>query len=576
MFGKAAAKSSFVQLSMGAVLALSSTAVSTNDLDLTVLEDVNPAENIVEVYLEAAETDVSFAEQDKKKGKDEKKVKPVTTRVWAYNGSIPGPLIEANVGDVLIVHFTNNLPESTTVHWHGLETPAHMDGSNIAQLEVPGNGGYFRYEFPLLTAGTFWYHPHIRTNEQVEKGLAGALVVRDPAEDKRIGFPRPETIMVLDDILLDENRQVAEPFPSDPLERSAFQLNGREGNVLLVNGHELPAVHATDGVSQRWRIVNISNARSWRLSVPGHDLVRVGGDGGLLEHPITLPPIDMIPDPENPGQLMSNPDPDLGLLLTPGERADVIITPRSNTGEDVFIEWHDFPRGRHSTFYKPDGSIGLGDADDDGKRPPIAVMRMKFVAQKGRPKGTEFVPPTTLRTIDRIDAAGAAPLPVVFGHTPPNASGDVLFFVAMKNGMPLPFNAVSASDAADVLVGETRVWNVVNRTGADHPFHAHGWFFQPIETIYKAADGTVIGIEPWSYLENKDTVRVPARPGAPGTTTTVRMAVHFNDDGREGEVAAYGKQPFQGFSGGWVFHCHILEHADLGMMSFFNVRYPDE
>jgi len=581
---KAIKKFSMTSVLLCSVFALSTVAHGHgSDLELQILEDVNPDPDIVEVYLEAAETVIDFADNDSDSDRDDKrqaggkKDEHEGTRVWAYNGSIPGPLIDTKVGDLLIVHFTNKLPEGTTVHWHGLETPADMDGSNIAQLEVPGDGGYFRYEFRLLTAGTFWYHPHVRGDEQVEKGLAGALVVHDPNEDADIGFPKHETTLVLDDILLDDRGQVAERFPSDPLERAAFQLNGREGNILMVNGKQLPTVYAMNGVSQRWRLVNVSNARTYRVSVPGHDLIRVGGDGGLLEKPLTLPPIEMITDPDNPSQMISNPDPNVGLMLTPGERADVIITPQKPSDGEVFIEWHDFPRGRHSTFFKPDGSIGMGDAADDGKRPPIAIMRMHFVKHKGKkPKGSEFVPPADLRTIPKVDTTDAASLPVVFGHTQPDANGDITFFTAMKNGMPLPFDAVTATDAADVLVGETRVWEVVNRAGADHPFHAHGWFFQPIETIYKEADGTVIERVAWPYLENKDTVRIPARPGALGTTTTVRMAVHFDDTGREGTVAAYGKQPFQGFSGGWVFHCHIFEHADLGMMSFFNVRYPEQ
>jgi len=578
MFIRSIKEFSITLFLLGTVFSLSP-VVYANKLDLVILEDVNPDPDIVEVYLEAVESEIDFADntiKGRRKTDRDDDNETDSTRVWTYNGSIPGPLIEGKVGDLLIVHFTNKLPEGTTVHWHGLEIPASMDGSNIAQLEVDSDGGYFRYEFRLLTAGTFWYHPHVRGDEQVEKGLAGALVVHDPVEDEEIGFPKNETMLVLDDILLDENGQVAERFPVDPLERAAFQLNGREGNILMVNGRQLPTQHAFNGVSQRWRLVNVSNARTYRVSVPGHDLIRVGGDGGLLEKPITLKPIDMIPDPENPLQMISNPDPDLGLMLTPGERADVIITPKGEHGSALFVQWHDFPRGRHRTFYKPDGSIGFDDAEDDGKRPPVDIMRIHIVSSRHKkPKGKEFIPPTELRTISRVDPTNAAALPVVFGHTPPNANGDIIFFSAMKNMMPLPFDAVTAVDAADVVVGETRVWEVVNRSGADHPFHAHGWFFQPIETIYKAVDGTVIDRVSWPYLENKDTLRIPARPGVLGTTTTLRMAVHFDDTGREGTVAAYGKQPFQDFSGGWVFHCHILEHADLGMMSFFNVRYPE-
>ena len=119
-------------------------------IEPAVARDLDKAsENIVEVEIVASVEQIQFAP-----GK-------APTEVWTYNGTIPGPTIEANVGDTLIVHFYNELPEKSTIHWHGLELPANMDGSNIAQNPVPP-GGYFRYEFKLLRPSLFWYHPHVR------------------------------------------------------------------------------------------------------------------------------------------------------------------------------------------------------------------------------------------------------------------------------------------------------------------------------------------------------------------------------------------------------------------------------
>lgn len=121
---------------------------------------------VVEVYLVAAETYLPL----RKHGQP--------TRVWAFNGQVPGPSIEANVGDTLIVHLSNQLPVETSIHWHGVELPADMDGSNLSQLGVQP-GETFTYEFKILNAATHWYHPHFRTNEQVDLGMAGPLVFRD-------------------------------------------------------------------------------------------------------------------------------------------------------------------------------------------------------------------------------------------------------------------------------------------------------------------------------------------------------------------------------------------------------------
>jgi FtsP/CotA-like multicopper oxidase with cupredoxin domain len=124
--------------------------------------DANPDPHIVEVNIEA-------------------KIAPVTigpgtqVEAWTYNGDIPGPLIRVRVGDRLIVHFTNNLPEPTTLHWHGIRVPIQMDGvPGHSQPEVePGRS--FTYDFVVPDAGLFWYHPHVMSAMQVGYGLYGAV-----------------------------------------------------------------------------------------------------------------------------------------------------------------------------------------------------------------------------------------------------------------------------------------------------------------------------------------------------------------------------------------------------------------
>ncbi len=542
--------------------------------------DLNPDPDIVEVKLVAQEQYVNFGT-----GND--------TKVWTYNGGLPGPTIRGKLGDTLIVHFYNQLPEETTVHWHGMEVPPNMDGSHIAQLAVPP-GGYFRYEFKLLDASLFWYHPHIRTNVQVEKGLYGALLVEDPDENRDLGLPETEHILVLDDILLDPDGRVAQPFPADPLENAATQLNGREGNVLLVNGMADMTAKIRRGIPHRLRIVNTSNARFMRLSIPGHTLYRIGGDGGLLESALAIEPVELVPDGGHDGHMngmvaasadmhdekitmISDPDLSRGILLTPGERADVVFTPHGKG--PLPLEWHDVARGRHSTFYNADGSIGIGHAHDDGKRPPQVLMNFKLIANDSR---DDYLPPDPLRAIETVDISGAGILKSMFGHGMPDASGDVTFFVQIKpdgsGGMqPLPFDKVTPEDAYTVTIGENGVWEVHNMTGSMHNFHTHGFSFQLIETEHMDMDNPDNNYkEAAPYREIKDTIQLPARPGAGGRSRTiVRLAASFDDSGREGELAALGKVPAADTSGGWLFHCHLLEHSARGMMSFFQTVNPD-
>lgn len=536
------------------------TGPNTNATSPRIAADTNNDPNIVEVNLTAYETEGDL-------------VDGAPTAMWSYNGGTPGPTIEAKLGDTIVVNFTNDLPANSTIHWHGVEVPPTMDGSNISQAPVPP-GGTFRYEFRPLAAATYWYHSHIHTNEQVEKGLYGALVVRDPDTDSALGLPEDEHVLVLDDILLDDTMQIAEAFPEDPVERAITLVNGRMGNALLVNGHITPTFPVERGVPQRLRLVNVSNSRFMRVSIPGHTMYRIGGDGGLLENPIAIQPVEMI-HAGHMGGMVSNPDPSQGLLLTPGERADVVFTPVGD--KEITVEWHDIPRGKHTAFVKPDGSgIGLSHAHDDGQAPPQTLMTLRLTGSNDNV--AEYVPPLSLRSIDPIDVTGAEKLIVEFGHTPPDANGDITFFAQRKmmpNGMMmgLPFNQVTAADAPIVVAGETRIIEVRNLTGGDHNFHLHGFFVQPVETQFVDMDNPDNNYTvPASHIEAKDTVHIPRRTGAMMRSQTItRLAVFFDDNGGAGDIAAYGKDPTDFTSGGWVMHCHILEHADTGMMTFVQV-----
>src|SRR5687767_604864 len=120
-----------------------------------------------------------------------------TVHAWTYNGQLPGPTIEARVGDTIVVRLTNRLEEPTTIHWHGVRLPAAMDGTQVVQqLVAPGET--FEYRFTVPDAGTFWYHSHHNETVQMERGLYGALVVRGVSE---VAVDR-ERVLMLDDMKL--------------------------------------------------------------------------------------------------------------------------------------------------------------------------------------------------------------------------------------------------------------------------------------------------------------------------------------------------------------------------------------
>lgn len=451
-----------------ALVALSACRAETRDAQpqgwdeevaIPVAADINPDASIVEVELEARVASLEL--------------RPGTrTDVWTYNGGLPGPTLRARKGDTLIVHFVNHLPEPTTLHWHGMRVPAEMDGSLAMQRPIqPGES--FDYILPLPDAGTFWYHPHFHSNAQVGNGLYGAIVVEDPSEPD-LG---DDLVLVLSDMSVREDGSLAPP-DEDGWFGDYF---GREGQLLLVNGRVRPRVRAREGVPQRWRIINAARSRYQRFSVPGQLLVRIAGDGGLIEHP----------------QAMGE------VLLAPGERAEVFLSPRAQDSGPVTVQWQNFDRFHLGSLRAPQDLLVFeltGDAPGAG---PMS-------------------PPTPLRTIDALDTSGATAQRVELMEMV--VDGQTVFAI---NGSNLP-----DENPLHARVGETNLWEVTNSTAYDHPFHLHGFFFQVLEV-----GGRAPTVREW-----KDTINVPAHQ-------TLRFAVAYDD------------RP-----GMWMFHCHILDHAELGMM----------
>ena len=568
-------------------------AVQSGAFDPPLAPDLDPDPDVVEVELTAGVGTWEY-------------LPGVQTTVWSYNGSIPGPTIEANLGDLLRVHFTNELPEATTVHWHGVETPADMDGSHISQLTVPP-GGTFEYEFELMRAGMFWFHPHVRTFDQVEKGLYGVLLVRDPELEESLGLDEyDEHVLVFDDVLLDSAGQLVPSFSfSDPLQNALYQLNGRAGNHTLVNGRLAGSgtiLDVPNGVPQRWRVLNAANTTFCRLDVNedlASDLWLIGTDGGFVERPIKRGPVvsGAPPGPQFTGssgasglQQVLHPfqsNPNEGIFVVPGERMDVVFTPHGFDGQRLRIYQYDWTRGRHIADYDANGNIILPDDPLDGMMPPVEYLRLDL---QGPDPGEPYpAPPQALVDLSEIDALAVNDvLPVTFGHSSPDPAGDVNFFAQadfIPNGsggttmVPLPTAKIDSFKAHDVHVGDVWLWEVTNLTHGDHPFHTHGFYFQPLEIELIDDINPILGRKETFYNTMwKDTIRLPARPGLKGSSRTVlRALVHFDDVGREGQVVAQGDLPTlqadgSMSSGGWLFHCHVLEHSGRGMLSYYEVR----
>jgi FtsP/CotA-like multicopper oxidase with cupredoxin domain len=435
-----------------------------DDLAMPVPSDLNPDPNVLEIELEARVAEVEILPGFK-------------TPAWTYNGSVPGPLIRAKVGDRVIVHFKNSLPEETTIHWHGLRVPNDMDGAPGYTQQPIASGGEFRYEFELEDAGTYWYHPHTDSSTQVGRGLYGAFVVEDPTDPQVFG---DELVMIMSDMGLDDTGQL---LPADS-GGNFGDLFGREGAVLLVNGKVRPTLKVRSGKQQRWRIINATRARYYNLRLRNHRFMRLGGDNGLAARAEDI----------------------YNIILVPGERTDAVFTPADAPGTSNVLRWVPTERGYGSTFNRPSEEMLLIETVADAAVTPELI-------------------PTELRTIEKLDVTNAI-------------ERTLDLTIAIKPKVEMGVNGVPYWNAKplEVDLGATEVWRIVNNTDFAHPFHLHGYFFQVLD------DARV--------LEWKDTVNVP-------TKSEIRVAVRFDD------------RP-----GVWMYHCHILDHAEVGMMGHLIVRDP--
>ena len=179
------------------------------------------------------------------------------TDIWCYGGTVPGPEIRIQQGDRLCIEVENARDEETTVHWHGMRVPNTMDGvPHLTQTPI-APGGRFTYEFDAVDAGTFWYHPHQRSFEQVGRGLYGALIVEE-AEPPRVDR---DLTWILDDWRLTEEAEIAGDFGGFMDKSHA----GRLGNTVTINGQVPEALAVRSGERIRLRLINAANARIFAL-----------------------------------------------------------------------------------------------------------------------------------------------------------------------------------------------------------------------------------------------------------------------------------------------------------------------
>jgi len=406
----------------------------------------------------------------------------VKSEVFAYNGHVPGPTLDVREGDHVIIYFRNDLPEPTTVHWHGIHLPFESDGSPFHPIK-PGETHNYEFTVRPGTAGTYWYHPHPdrRTGFAIGKGLFGGIIVR--AADDPLPASIPDKLLILSDNRFLRDGAIDFPDPLSP-NGGIDEENGREGPILFVNGHVMPTLTIRSGEVQRWRVVNASAGRIYRIALSGHTFLHVGSDGGLFEKPREVKE----------------------MLITTGERVELLVRGTDAPGTKSVLQ--NLPYDRYAPQTRPRDWQTTRDlltlqTTDETPMTPVAI-------------------PTTLRRITPLDT------------TKSTAVRTVVFGQGMINGKTMDMSRVDVS----THVGATEIWEIENIVGMDHPFHLHGFQFQVLDR-----DGV-----PEPYRAWKDMLNIPKH-------STARIIVRYDD-----------------YPGKWMFHCHILDHEDHGMMGVLDVK----
>lgn len=371
------------------------------------------------------------------------------TSVLAYDAQVPGPTIRIPKGKRVTLRVLNDLDQPTSVHWHGIRLENGMDGVPGLTQDPIQPGATFEYSFIAPDAGTFWYHSHLRSWEQVGRGLYGPLIVEEPS-------PVPvdsDRVFLVDDWRLDDAGQITDDFGHM---RDASH-GGRMGNWLTVNGQTRPRFDVRPGERVRLRCISAANARVMAFAFSGLDVRMIAIDGQPLSEPQKL---------EDP------------LLLAPAQRADLIF---------------DVPRNGVTTL-----SI---DEVSTGEPLSAAVLAVSGTPQDVPevPVSSIVLPPNPLPADLMINDALAVDLLMEGG-----AMGRLrkayykgqmydLRTLAMEKGKVWTFNG-EAGTTIDPLfkspLGAPVTVNMVNETRWPHAMHIHGHHFKVVEKNDQVVSGS--------------------------------------------------------------------------------------
>jgi FtsP/CotA-like multicopper oxidase with cupredoxin domain len=447
-----------------------------------------------------------------------------------YNGRFPGPMVRARNDQLLRLRFKNSLPDDgqvnflghstrmTNIHTHGLHvTPGvvHDDadptkvvyGDYMLAMADPGQSLLYEYDLSIHRPNLNFYHPHIHgsVTDQMWGGMSAPLIVEDTVAALA---PFAEKVLVLKDITL------AGDYPEAHNSNMDYMM-GVEGTTVMVNGQVNPRLAIAPGQVQRWRVVNACTARFFRLNLQSHTMSLVGTDGGLLDKPYPISEI----------------------LLAPGERVDLLIKGTAKSGS---FKWLSLPYDR--------GSMG-------GLQ-QVTLMTLTYGGARQNQSIPAVVDPSAVRLTDLSMVAQRKQMTLTMdmgmgamGGGGMGGSGGGMGGGGGMGMRSVGIDGMTYHSHEDCYmthseVGTWEIWEVINGSLMDHPFHHHTNNAQVLSITGGNAGyaGLYTSIPAW-----KDVTIVPA-----GGRIQLLM-------------------PVMDYAGMAMIHCHIIEHEDIGMMGIWHI-----
>ncbi len=470
------------------------------------------------------------------------------TRVWKVQGKVLkgsqdivnnltgtylAPTLHFQKGQKVRIYLKNNLPAQSILHWHGLHVPSKMDGNPMYAIN---HGETYIYEFEILNrAGTYWYHSHAHgvTAKQVYSGMAGFFIVSDK-EEQALNLPNGQydLPLVIQDRSFDSDNQLS--YSNHMMQR----MQGFLGNQIMINGQP-DFVLPVENRSYRLRLLNGSNSRIYKLAWDdGSPVTVIGTDGGLIERPEKIPYVMLAPA-ERRELWVDFSNKAIGTELTlrsvPFEGASMHGGMMRGMGRGMM-------GGRRGGM----GGMMSGNALPAGGDYPVLKVKVVKKAQSNDSLPTSLTPIKSLKVSDAANSDNPRTIALSMGP-----------MSALLNGRSYKMNDVRPDEIIPVNTLQLMEFDNGYSDGGGmgmmdmpHPMHLHGEQFQIVKREVK--------------------------PGSKGTYATVSKGLvdsgwHDTTLVMQGEKITFLK-PFNDFKGLFMYHCHNLEHEDLGMMRDYLIK----